>query len=120
MEFSAPTGIIGCPLPARLGQTLASAPPRGLLDRLLGDRPLRRGWLRRSLRATGPRDHRSSSAGQSFPLAFGRTPAVVAEVALWRLVEVDLCEPKHLPLVDMVDVDTHVSHQLRRDIRSEE
>lgn len=49
-------------------------------------------------------------------LAFGRTPAVVTKVSLWRLVEVDLCEPKHLLPVDMVDVDTNVSHQLRGDI----
>ena len=62
------------------------------------------------------RDVVGRSAGSSFPLAFGRTPAVVTEVALWRFVEVDLCEAQHLVLIDMVDVDTHVSHQLRRDI----
>ena len=62
-----------------------------------------------------------ASAGRRSRLSCDRPSlaltAVVAEGALRHLAEVDLGEPQHLPLVDVVDVDSHVSHQLRRDSR---
>lgn len=43
-------------------------------------------------------------------LPLWRTSAIVTEVALWRLAEVDLRESQHLLLIDVIDVDSHVSH----------
>jgi hypothetical protein len=50
-------------------------------------------------------------------LPFQLTPAVISEVSLWPSAEVvGLCEPKYLFLIQMVDVDTNVSYQLRSNI----
>lgn len=49
-------------------------------------------------------------------LPFRFTPAVISEVPLWRFAEVGLREPKYLFLIQMVDVDTNVSYQLRSNI----
>lgn len=42
----------------------------------------------------------------------GPTPARVSEVAPWPFTEVDLCQPKHLFRIQVVDVDANVGHQL--------
>jgi hypothetical protein len=44
------------------------------------------------------------------------TPSVISEVSIGPFAEVDLGEPKHLLLIQMVDVDTNVSYQLRSNI----